>query len=213
MLKKLGFLLLFFCFIFTTNAQDGHEHTDNETAHEELNKNQDDHDESAMNEELMNKEEIAIGDFPSLHPLIVHFPIVLLLLAAVFQLFQLFAMKRSLDWVILFCIGFGFIGAYVAGTFVHPDTKGLSDMAQKVLDNHDTFANYTIWTSAIAAVLKVLSLFVIKQKRSFEIIILIVMGIAVFSISKTGHYGAQLVHIQGVGPQGKYLGEGDDHSH
>jgi len=213
MLKKLGFLLLFICFIFTANAQDDHGHTDNETAHEELNKNQDDHDESAMNGELMNKEEISLGDFPSLHPLIVHFPIVLLLLAAVFQLLQLFLMKRNLDWVIFFCIGFGFIGAYVAGTFVHPDTKGLSEMAQKVLDNHDTFANYTIWTSAIAAVLKALSLFVIKQKRSFEIIILVVMGIAVFSVSKAGHYGSQLVHIHNVGPQGKYLGEDGEHSH
>ena len=77
----------------------------------------------------MNKEEISIGDFPSLHPLVVHFPIVLLLLAAVFRLLQLFIMNRNLDWVILFCIGFGFIGAYIAGTFVHPDTKGLSEIA------------------------------------------------------------------------------------
>jgi len=213
MIKKLGFSLLLMCFVFTTNAQDVHEHADNETAHKELNNDQDHQGESGMDKELMNKEEISLGDFPSLHPLVVHFPVVLLLLAAVFQLFQLFIMKRNLDWVILFCIGFGFIGAYVAGTFVHPDTKGLSEMAQKVLDNHDTFANWTIWTSAIAAVLKVLSVFVIKQKRSFEIVILVVMGIAVFSVSKAGHYGSQLVYIHNVGPQGKYLGEDGEHSH
>lgn len=213
MLKKIGFSLLLMCFVFTTNAQDGHEHANNETAHKELSKDQDHPEESGMDEELINKEEISLGDFPSLHPLVVHFPIVLLLLAAVFQLFQLFIMKRNLDWVILFCIGFGFIGAYVAGTFVHPDTKGLSDIAQKILDNHDTFANYTIWTSAIAAVLKTLSLLIIKQNKIFEIIILVVMGIAVFSVSKAGHYGSQLVHIQNVGPQGKYLGEDGEHSH
>jgi len=213
MIKKLGFSLLLMCFVFTTNAQDVHEHADNETAHKELNNDQDHQGESGMDKELMNKEEISLGDFPSLHPLVVHFPVVLLLLAAVFQLFQLFIMKRNLDWVILFCIGFGFIGAYVAGTFVHPDTKGLSEMAQKVLDNHDTFANWTIWTSAIAAVLKVLSVFVIKQKRFFEIVILVVMGIAVFSVSKAGHYGSQLVHIHNVGPQGKYLGEDGEDSH
>jgi len=213
MLKQIGLLLVFLCFVNPINAQDGHEHGDNEMSHTELSEVQDPPEESQMDGDLINREEVAIGDFPSLHPLVVHFPIVLLLLAAVFQLFQLFIRKRNLDWVVLFCIGFGFIGAYVAGTFVHPDTKGLSDIAQKILDNHDTFANWTIWTSAIAAVLKTLSLFVIKQNKIFEILILVVMGIAVFSVSKAGHYGSQLVHIQNVGPQGKYLGEDGAHSH
>ncbi|TVZ26854.1 putative membrane protein [Gillisia sp. Hel_I_86] len=213
MLKQIGLLLVFLCFVNPINAQDGHEHGDNEMSHTELSEVQDPPEESQMDGDLINREEVAIGDFPSLHPLVVHFPIVLLLLAAVFQLFQLFIRKRNLDWVVLFCIGFGFIGAYVAGTFVHPDTKGLSDIAQKILDNHDTVANWTIWTSAIAAVLKTLSLFVIKQNKIFEILILVVMGIAVFSVSKAGHYGSQLVHIQNVGPQGKYLGEDGAHSH
>ncbi len=213
MLKKTILSLLLVFFIFNVKAQDVHEHEENESTHQEIGNQQDHQEESGIDVKLMNKEEISVGDFPSLHPLIVHFPIVLLLLAGVFQLLQLFIMKRNLDWVILFCIGFGFIGAYIAGTFVHPDTKGLSEIAQKVLDNHDTFADWTIWASALAAVLKSLSLFVIKQKRIFEVIILVVMGVAVYSVSKAGHYGSQLVHIQGVGPQGKYLGEDEEHSH
>lgn len=70
-------------------------------------------------------------EFPNLHPMVVHFPIVLLLFAVILQLIQLFVLKRSLDWVILLVIGSGFIGAYAAGTLVHPHTEGLTEMAKK----------------------------------------------------------------------------------
>jgi len=153
----------------------------------------------------IDKEEVGLDEFDNLHPLVVHFPIVLLLFAALLQCIQLFVLKRNLDWVILFLIGTGFIGAYVAGTYVHPHTHDLTDVAQKVLDNHDKYADWTVWSSALAAVLKVIGLFWIKLKRGFEIAIFIVMAFSAFSVAQTGHYGAQLVYIQGVGPQGQFL--------
>jgi len=165
----------------------------------------------------MDKEEIGLDEFDNLHPLVVHFPIVLLLFAALLQCIQLFVLKRNLDWVILFLIGAGFIGAYVAGTYVHPHTHGLSDVAQKVLDNHDRYADWTVWSSALAAVLKLVSLFWIKLKRGFEIAVFLVMAFSAFSVAQAGHYGAQLVYIQGVGPQGQFLeteeAEEGSHSH
>jgi uncharacterized membrane protein len=168
-------------------------------------------------EKSINKEEVGLDEFDNLHPLVVHFPIVLLLFAALLQGIQLFVLKRNLDWVILFLVGTGFIGAYVAGTYVHPHTHGLTDVAQKILDNHDKYADWTIWSSALAAVLKVISLFWIKLNRVFEIAVLLVMAFSAFSVSQAGHYGAQLVYIQGVGPQGQYLetekAEEESHSH
>jgi len=165
----------------------------------------------------IDKEEVGLDEFDNLHPLVVHFPIVLLLFAALLQGIQLFVLKSNLDWVILFLVGAGFIGAYVAGTYVHPHTQGLTDIAQKVLDNHDKYADWTIWSGALAAVLKVISVFWIKLKRGFEIIIFIVMVFSAFSVAQAGHYGAQLVYIQGVGPQGQFLEteeeEEGNHSH
>lgn len=170
---------------------------------------------------VQGSEAVGLDEFPNLHPLVVHFPIALLLLAVLLQFIQLFTMNRTMDWVILLTVGAGFIGAYVAGTFVHPNTEGLTETAKEVLEQHDKYATWTIWSSAIAAVLKLGSLFLFKQKRWFEISVFLVLAFAGYSVGWAGHYGSQLVYIEGVGPQGQFLGdengenhgEGGEHSH
>lgn len=153
-----------------------------------------------------------LDDFPNLHPLVVHFPIVLLLLGGILQLIQLFVLKRNLDWVILLCVGTGFIGAYIAGVYAHPHTHDLSEIAKKVLEQHDRYAEWTIYASALGAVLKLGSLFLLKENKIFEILVFLVLGFAAYSVSEAGHYGSQLVYIEGVGPQGEYL-ESEGHGH
>ncbi|EIJ39345.1 putative membrane protein [Galbibacter orientalis DSM 19592] len=154
-----------------------------------------------------------LDEFPNLHPLVVHFPIALLLLAVVLQLIQLFTMNRTMDWVVLLTVGAGFIGAYVAGTFVHPHTEGLTEAAKKVLEQHDKYAMWTMWSSAAAAVLKLGSLFLLKQRRWFEVLVFLVLAFSGYSVGWAGHYGSQLVYIEGVGPQGKYLGNESEEGH
>lgn len=153
-----------------------------------------------------------LDDFPNLHPLVVHFPIVLLLLGGILQLIQLFVLKRNLDWVILLCVGTGFIGAYIAGVYAHPHTHDLSEIAKKVLEQHDRYAEWTIYASALGAVLKLGSLFLLRENKIFEILVFLVLGFAAYSVSEAGHYGSQLVYIEGMGPQGEYL-ESEGHGH
>lgn len=154
-----------------------------------------------------------LDDFPNLHPLVVHFPIALLLIAVFLQLIQLFVMERTLDWVILLMVGAGFLGAYIAGTYVHPYTSGLTEVAKGVLEQHDKYADWTLWSSALAAVLKIFSLFKFKFKRVFESGVFAVMLFAAYSVAQAGHYGAQLVYIEGVGPQGQFLSDDEQENH
>ena len=81
------------------------------------------------------------NDFPTLHPLITHFPIVLLLIAALLQLAGLFVFKKEMSWVVMFLTAGGFIGAYLSAYNFHPHTEGLNDMAAKVLKVHEAYAN------------------------------------------------------------------------
>lgn len=167
---------------------------------------------STANESGSGDVQASFDQFPNLHPLVVHFPIVLLLLAALLQIIQLFVMNRNMDWVIFLAVGCGFIGAFVAGELFHPHAHDLSGMAKKVMEHHDKFAEWTIYSSALAAVLKLISVFFVKQKRGFEIAVVAVLLFSAYSVAEAGHYGSQLVYIEGVGPQGSHI-EGDEEHH
>ncbi len=178
------------------------------------------HDHHEMDNHLMIKEskivDAAMSDFSNLHPLVVHFPIVLLLLAVFAQIASFFLWKKQLNWATLLLLAGGFLGAYVASTYVHPHTTDLTEAATLVLEKHDLFADYTIWLSGICLLLKTVSLFLLKDKLWFEIIIALLLVGAAYSVSQAGHYGATLAHIHGVGVQGKFIesqNDGHDHSH
>ncbi len=152
-----------------------------------------------------------ISDFPTLHPLIVHVPIVLIPIALLLQLLVLFSRKEGLDWAVWLTLLLGLLGAWIAGRYVHPHTHGLTDQAQWVLDQHDLYADWTVWLALVAAILKGAAVFLRKQILALEISVWIVLAGASWSVFHAGHYGAQLVHIEGVGPQGKYLELEDNH--
>ena len=152
-------------------------------------------------------------EFPNLHPLLVHFPIVLLLLAALISIANIHFLKRDLDWIITIFTGLGALGAYAAGRWFHPHAHDLTEQMQAVLDQHDLYADWTIWLSITAFVLQLISQFVLKQNRWAVIVVSLVLAGAAYSVSQAGHYGSQLVHIEGVGPKGKYLETEESHDH
>lgn len=150
----------------------------------------------------------SLADFPRLHPLIVHFPIVFIILAFVIQVISFFVFKRELSWVSLFLIVFGFIGAYVSTNILHggdPDPAALSAIAKETFEKHELYAHYTEWISGIAAIVKIISVIFLKRKLWIEIISIILLGAAVYTIAVTGDMGARLVHIDGIGVQGNKI--------
>ncbi len=168
----------------------------------------DEHGNSGMDMQAEKKVMAPLSDFPNLHPLLVHFPVVLLVLALLTQLFSFFVYRKALSWVTLLLLLFGFAGAWVASEYAHPHTTGLSEHAYKVLLEHERFASITVWSSGIALLLKIVSHFFLKMKLWTEIPVALLLIVSASAVSLAGHHGAQLVHIEGVGPMGKYLETG-----
>ena len=174
------------------------------------------HEMESLHMNATKKEKASLEAFPTLHPLIVHFPIVLLLLSLLTQFTGLFVFRKELNWITLLLVFGGLIGAYVAAQLVHPHTTGLSETASWVLEKHEEYADYTLWTALAAFLLKIVSMFLLKKKIWMEVIILVVLAASAYSVSEASHYGAQLLHIEGVGSQGNYIEQPDtknNHSH
>ncbi|MBS4066718.1 MAG: hypothetical protein KGZ74_19305 [Chitinophagaceae bacterium] len=151
-------------------------------------------------------------DFPSLHPLAVHFPIVLILLAAALQAVLVWKDLKQIKWVTLVIMGGAFISSLAASTIFHAEPSANAPKAAlEIFEQHEKYAQLTLWMSGITFLLKSIGAFFKINRRSFEIIVLLAAIIAAIFLSITGHHGAKLTHVVGVGPMGRYLmkGHGD----
>ena len=143
-----------------------------------------------------------LKEFPNLHPLIVHFPIALLLLAMVAQLAVLFCPKyNQLKWLTLLLLLIGCIGTFIAiQTAVHISSDA-DDKAIDIFEAHQRFGNLTLWFSLAATIVRFATLKWFKNKLVEIILTILLITTSVF-VTITGHHGAQLVHIYDVGPKG-----------
>jgi uncharacterized membrane protein len=145
-------------------------------------------------------------DFPSPHPLAVHFPIVLILLAAVFQVSLVLKDWKQIRWATLFLMAGAFISALAASTIFHADPSAdAPKAAMEMFEQHEKYARLTLWMSGITLLLKSIGIFFKINRRLYEVIVLIAAIIAAIFLSIAGHHGARLTHIAGIGPMGRYL--------
>ena len=147
----------------------------------------------------------ALSEFPTLHPLIVHFPIMLLLMAAALQLASLAVFRREMSWLVIILAGLGVFSAWLASNPFHPHTTGLSENAARLLTEHELYADLTFWFGAAGFAAKIVSNFVLGRKWWSEAIATIFLLAAAVAVAIAGHHGAELVHKEGVGPRGEYL--------
>ena len=172
----------------------------------------DHHDEEMQqhHDEVMGRAEFS--EFPTLHPLVVHFPIVLLLLAALLQFTGFFVFKKELSWITMGFLLLGVAGAWMASNPYHPHTSVLTGNAAWLLEQHEKYASLTFWAGLAALAVKIITHFFLKKKFWAEILVFTLLATATYFVSTTAHFGAQMTHIEGIGPQGHHLEMGD-HDH
>ena len=161
---------------------------------------------SLMQQEMAEHQQMeAVQAFPNYHPLIVHFPIVLLLMAAVFQLLSFFFFKKEFGWTTLILLSLAVITTWLASNTFHADPGVLKGKAAEIFKVHEKMASYTWWFSLAALIAKLVSHFFLKRKWWIESVTTLLLICAGITVSIAGHHGAMLVYMQGIGPEGKYL--------
>jgi uncharacterized membrane protein len=145
-------------------------------------------------------------DFPNYHPMIVHFPIVLLLLAAAMQTCGFWVKNKGFQYTILAFSVLGYASAYFAAAWRHPqiDREMVNAAAQLIFDEHQWYARWSVYLGGAGAVLKGVELYF--RQRFFLVFLtsLVLIGSAV-AVGISGHHGAELVYKHGIGPKSDFL--------
>lgn len=136
------------------------------------------------------------------HPLSVHFPIVLLLLATLFKIIGLWSSKVTWDHggrVLLFL---GVIGVWIA-IYTGDLADGIVSRQlcdPTVLKEHENFAYTTAWIFTAALILEILTRLVeLFKTRITSIILVLLMLVGSGTLAYVGHMGAELVYQQAAG--------------
>ena len=140
---------------------------------------------------------------PNIHPVLVHFPIAIILLAVLMDLLNFFLPDKwwdDLKSTILYGIGtVSAIAAYYTGTLA-ADSVFLPSGAQSVLNEHADWALWTVWFFGIYAVLRILLHWYQKMdQKTIRIGLFVIVLIGVFFLYETGDHGAEMVFGYGAG--------------
>ncbi len=140
-----------------------------------------------------------------LHPAVVHFPIVLILLGAAAAVAAALWRRRALPYLAAGFLLLGAAGAWAAVETGESDGALLdteAGAAEALLDEHQAWAERTLMAAAVAAAMAIASAATLRWNRLSRIlgIATAVTGLtAGWMVFETGHRGGALVYRHGAG--------------
>jgi len=140
---------------------------------------------------------------PNIHPMIVHFPVVLLMFAVLFDVIGLFLPK--FDWlkksaIVLFFLGT--IAAAVAFLTGRAASDGLNIPTNVInaVNDHADWAEITLWFFSIYTIIRLTTGYFSKSLKKVIVIPIILIGLlGIYFLYQTGDHGAKLVFGYGLG--------------
>ena len=141
-----------------------------------------------------------------MHPLVIHFPIALLLayvlLETIGVVFNKDFFPKAAHLFLLLGV-LGLVAAVLTGnsaeSIARQWAKAGANIPRDAIENHEDFANTTLWFFTGLLVLR--TYLVLKKKFTgyFKYIVLVLAFAGVFFIYQTGYYGGNLVYRYGAG--------------
>ena len=143
---------------------------------------------------------LGLDEFPTLHPMIVHLPVVLLPFAFLLLVIEFFSRSKRPQLPSIIATFGGTAGALTASYWLHPFVESISRDALEVLEAHDLFAYITTGLASGASMCLLLRYFRWNSpdRRWWTGSALILLFFSSLSVAATGHLGATLSHVHQV---------------
>lgn len=145
-------------------------------------------------------------NFPEpLHPAVVHFPVVLLILGAPLAVAAVFLRRWHLPVIAAVVLSLGAVSAFVAVSTGEQDedaAERAGQQAETVLDEHEEAAERTRSAAVVAAVVAVIAAGLFRfprVARGVGVFAAVAACMAALGVAQTGHLGGRLVYEFGVG--------------
>jgi len=140
-------------------------------------------------------------EYSHLHPMIVHFPIALVIVGFISDLIGLVTRWKFFASAGLFLIilgGLGTLAAYISGNLAGDGIEEFGALGT-ALDTHESAAVLAVWTMMILAVLRTLLAVTGRMKGWMKLGMVILLAIGVGTVARTGYYGGELVYRHAAG--------------
>ena len=139
-------------------------------------------------------------DTTHLHPMMVHFPIALLVLGFFAELLGIACKKQvympNISLYLQITGTLGAIAAVITGNFFTLEVKGA---AEEILETHENFANITMWIMIVATALRLFLIYKKKEEGPLKWFVFALYGLGTLSVLATGFYGGTLVYDYFIG--------------
>ncbi len=140
-----------------------------------------------------------------LHPAVVHFPIVLIVLGAALSGVAVFWRKGYIPAFAAALLTLGALGAWAATQTGESDGGLVENTAapvESLLEAHENWAKRTLTAATIAAVVAIGAAALFRFPRAARVVAVaaaLAAGVASWTVYETGHRGGALVYRHGAG--------------
>ena len=138
-----------------------------------------------------------------LHPMIVHFPIALVIIGFLSDIISLMTKRKffASTGLLLIILGTaGAVAAYLSGDLASDGIEEVGALGA-ALQTHESAALLAIWTMVILASLRVILAITKRMTGWLQWVMVILLAFGVGTVARTGYYGGKLVYQHAAGVQ------------